>query len=312
MVVKANDGKADTRVKYNVVAGMISSMLEGSIFDQLFPEDTERGISAIKLVALALQSGIKVYGIDASNVESIVPKLQVHETVISEVRNAVNAGSIVIMPEATMAHAGWSGESYIALDAQGNGAYMLSSGDAGGRIALSIAAAFPPLDPPALKDLQCSFRTWLEKKGISYAKLIKACPLGVCGSGDTACNDIPLTKQAPLDVARILNFLLGLIAPNAEAFCIVDDLTFATIVGLSVLLVVLFKMGADIYENGKSRSADYPEGNICSNEFIWCLENVWQPDWNVPQYGPRKDCPSCFSRCVNEGAWPQEMCPNEL
>jgi hypothetical protein len=257
MLIKAKDGNNDRKVKYNIVTGMIGSALEGAIFDQLFPEDTEVGISAIKLLTVALQGGIKVYGIDKSNIDTIIPKLQVDATVISEVRNAVNAGSIVIMPESTMTHAGWSGDSYIILDSHGNGGYMLSSGEAGGRKLLATLSSFPAMNKPATKGMQDSFQDWLTKKGISYSKLIEACPIGgLCGNGDTAYNDNPIkTKQSQFEIASILNMILGFFVAEAEAEpCSIGiAVTVAGLAALSILAAMISKMGTDIYTDSRSR-----------------------------------------------------------
>ncbi len=167
-LIKALDGDADKKIKYNIVTGMISSVLEGAVFDQLFTEDTDMGVSAIALLAVALQSGIKVYGIDKSNIDAIIPKLQVDSSVINAVKSAVNAGSVVIMPEKTMTYAGWNGDSYIVLDSQGNGAYMISGGTAGGRMLMRMPGAYPMLQKPLLVDLQQSLDKWLISNGSSY------------------------------------------------------------------------------------------------------------------------------------------------
>jgi hypothetical protein len=249
MLVKAFDGSSDTRVKYNIVGGMISSGLEGSIFDQLFPEDTERGISAISLVAVALQSGIKVYGIDASNIESIVPKLLVHESVISEVRNAVNAGSMVIMPEATMAHAGWVGESYIAIDAQGNGAYMLSSGDAGGRKLMNMMTSFPAVGRPWVSELRQSLDDWLKKQGSSFAEAARMAGYGnTCES--SAAMELP--QSFTQMTYTLMNYFAGMFASEAEAVAQVCG-PVAALAIFSVLYLISSGMLQNLNRDAKKR-----------------------------------------------------------
>ncbi len=48
----------------------------------------------------------------------------------------------------------------------------------------------------------------------------------------------------------------------------------------------------------------------CNEKLIHCLENPWQPAWNRPLFGPKKDCGACFRSCKNnDGSWPLEKCP---
>jgi hypothetical protein len=126
----------------------------------------------------------------------------------------VNAGSIVIMPEATMAHAGWSGESYIALDDQGNGAYMLSSGDAGGRKLMNMMTSSPAVRKPLLSDLRQSLDDWLKKQGTSYSKVVRE--LGF-GGGCTASVSPGLFHDLKHLAYSLLNRFVGLFASEAEA-----------------------------------------------------------------------------------------------
>ncbi|MFC1770112.1 hypothetical protein ACFLZI_03560, partial [Nitrospirota bacterium] len=67
-----------------------------------------------------------------------------------------------------------------------------------------------------------------------------------------------------------LNFMLGLLVSEAEAFCLVDDaiyITAAAFVALTVLIFMLFKMGEDIFSDSKSRDDDYPEDDICEIQY---------------------------------------------
>ena len=47
----------------------------------------------------------------------------------------------------------------------------------------------------------------------------------------------------------------------------------------------------------------------CLEKLTRCLENVWQPEWNREQFGPRKNCPACFRMCKRTGEWPTDKCP---
>lgn len=48
----------------------------------------------------------------------------------------------------------------------------------------------------------------------------------------------------------------------------------------------------------------------CDIQLVNCLENVWQPDWNKEDFGPRKDCGACHRECKHAGGrWPYYKCP---
>ena len=51
------------------------------------------------------------------------------------------------------------------------------------------------------------------------------------------------------------------------------------------------------------------ENDNCDELLVKCLENPWQPEWNIGLYGKRKDCGACYRRCKNEVKWPTDMCP---
>jgi hypothetical protein len=49
----------------------------------------------------------------------------------------------------------------------------------------------------------------------------------------------------------------------------------------------------------------------CMAKLVECLENPWQPAWNVPDFGRRKDCGACYRECVHaQGEWPEYKCPS--
>jgi hypothetical protein len=214
--ITSRDGSVDRKVKYNVVTGMLGSALEGTVFDELFYEDTESGISAIKLLSVALKGGIKIYGIDKSNIDSVLPMLIVDSTVTSEIENAVNAGNIVIIPQESVDYSGWNGFCYIVLDDQtGDGAYMISGGLAGGRMLLRMPGSYPMMQKPLLVDLQQSLDEWLKGNGSSYSEVLKESSLeGYC----TACLENPSNiEMASRHIWTLIAGMMELLASNAEA-----------------------------------------------------------------------------------------------
>ncbi len=94
---------------------------------------------SVKILQVASEQGVPIYSINASNVDAILPRLQVSQEVRDAVRNAVVQGREVIIPERNIQYYNWTGIGYIVLDPEtGAGAYMISGGKAGGDIAVSI------------------------------------------------------------------------------------------------------------------------------------------------------------------------------
>ena len=117
-----------------LTSGSIGSALEHGIFEQLYSVPS---VSTVKILQLANEQGIAIYNINASNVEAILPRLQVSQEVKDAIRNAVAQGREVIIPERNIQYYNWTGVGYIVLDPEtGAGAYMISGGLAGGSWAL--------------------------------------------------------------------------------------------------------------------------------------------------------------------------------
>ena len=114
---------------YMQQSGMTSSFLEGAIFDQLFGCNIGDSISAVTALKAANDKGIAIYKIDSSNVATILPKLQVSNTIKTEISNAVNAGLTVQIPQTSVTQSGWTGAGYIVFNPfDGSGAYRISGG----------------------------------------------------------------------------------------------------------------------------------------------------------------------------------------
>ncbi len=117
-------------------SGILGSSLEHAIFEQLF---NVQAVSAIKLLQVANEQGVKIYHINSTNLAEVLPALQLSQEVKIAVQNAVNTGKIVVIPERNIQYYNWTGVGYIVLDPEtGAGAYMISGGKAGGDIAVSI------------------------------------------------------------------------------------------------------------------------------------------------------------------------------
>ncbi len=70
-----------------------------------------------------------IYSIDKTNIETVLPQLQIDTDVKSEIQNAVNAGKTVTIPESDIVFNDRAVSGYIILDPEtGEGAYMISGG----------------------------------------------------------------------------------------------------------------------------------------------------------------------------------------
>ena len=132
------DNKAEKVTAYNRATGPSMSLNENLVPEQLFddPKTTEKeaeGISAVKALQIAAQQGQTIYTITQANYSAVLPKLNHSQDVMTDVRNAINAGKEVTISQ-TQVHAfGWTGTGYIVLDSEsGVGGYLIGGGADGG------------------------------------------------------------------------------------------------------------------------------------------------------------------------------------
>lgn len=124
--------------------GPRQSLNENLVPEQFFndPNSLQKnveGVSASKILKLANDQGQRIYQIDQSNVNTILPQLNHESQVITDIRNAVAAGKIVTISQTKISLNGWGGSGYIIADpTNGSGAYMISGGLNGGAIIDSV------------------------------------------------------------------------------------------------------------------------------------------------------------------------------
>jgi len=88
-------------------------------------------ISTVKALQIANKTGVLIYKISSTNINSVLPLLNVSQEVKNEIQNAINAGKEVTISRDKVQFNSWSGVGYIVRDFDGAGAYMISSGTAG-------------------------------------------------------------------------------------------------------------------------------------------------------------------------------------
>jgi len=143
-LVKALDGNTDKPKQFFLNSGSTGSALEHSVPEQLWstPDNPAYGISAVKALKIANDQGIPIYTINQTNIDTILPQLQIDTDAKTDIRNAVNAGKVVTVSKTNITYNGWTGCGYIIIDPDtGEGAYMIGGGMSGGIIlAMGILA----------------------------------------------------------------------------------------------------------------------------------------------------------------------------
>jgi len=103
------------------------------------PNSTQKnvdGISAVKALQIASSQGQKIYQIDNTNINIILPKLTHDSSVLTNIKNAISSGKIVTISEKNINFHSWVGSGYIIIDPDsGSAAYLISGGLNGGFIA---------------------------------------------------------------------------------------------------------------------------------------------------------------------------------
>jgi len=133
-MVQSYDGNKEIRKKLRFQAGLISSVMEHSVPEQMFNDPSEplEAVSAAKALQLAAGQGQKIYQIDSSNINKALSEIDIGSSVETEIRSAVNQGRIAITHQSNIQVPGWSGAGYFILDPEiMDGSYKISGGSNG-------------------------------------------------------------------------------------------------------------------------------------------------------------------------------------
>lgn len=109
--------------------------------EQLFStlESAAEGVSAIKALQVANDKGIPIYTVNQTNINTVLPQLEVDIQVKEDIQDAVNAGKEVTVSKTNISFNGWIGCGYIVINPEtGAGAYMLSGGTNGGVLLVAL------------------------------------------------------------------------------------------------------------------------------------------------------------------------------
>lgn len=129
------ESKTENEKAFMLSSGVVSSYMEHSIFEQMC---NAPAVSTIKILEQANNTGVPVLSITKDNLSSMLSKLEVDQTVKEDIRNSVNAGKVVIIPQKEIGYFDWTGAGYIVLDADtGAAGYMISGRIAGGSFSVT-------------------------------------------------------------------------------------------------------------------------------------------------------------------------------
>ena len=109
------------------------------------PTNPTQAVSRVKALQLANAQGQQIYKIDQTNIDEVLPKLNLSSTIKQDIQSSVNAGKYVITHTDNVSVPGWSGAGYAVIDPlTGSDAYMISGGENGGFVKLinNIGGAF--------------------------------------------------------------------------------------------------------------------------------------------------------------------------
>ncbi|MGN0495676.1 MAG: hypothetical protein ACI4GW_05580, partial [Lachnospiraceae bacterium] len=126
------EGDSDVTREYFMSTGMLSSLYESTVWEEITGEES---VSTISILAKASEENIDILLISKTNLSTEIEKLNTDETTKQSIINAVNSGMIVTVPAEEVTMGDWSGTGYIVTNpATGVGEYMISGGLNGGSV----------------------------------------------------------------------------------------------------------------------------------------------------------------------------------
>jgi hypothetical protein len=110
----SREGNQDARNAHVFSSSMVGSFLEGFIWEYYLAES---GISTMHIFSYASEQGVGLLPIYAHNYDEQMAKLSfLSASTKADIRNAVNSGYIVLIPEAEVTVNNWSGTGYLIAD----------------------------------------------------------------------------------------------------------------------------------------------------------------------------------------------------
>lgn len=134
------EGDSDVAREFFLSTGMISSLYESTVWEEITGEES---VSTISILAKASEENIDILLLSKENLSEEIEKLNTDETTRQSIINAVNSGMLVTVPSQEVTIGDWSGTGYIVTNpATGVGEYMISGGLNGGSVAAGVTLAY--------------------------------------------------------------------------------------------------------------------------------------------------------------------------
>jgi transglutaminase-like putative cysteine protease len=121
-------GNADALRAYARASGVNTSLSEGQILELMFKSPAA---STTRVLSVATGQGIPIFQVDQSNVDTVVPQLELPESTTRDIRAAVAQGATVVAPQRTVTVGGWHGAGYV-IEKGLAADYRISGGASGG------------------------------------------------------------------------------------------------------------------------------------------------------------------------------------
>ncbi len=115
------NGNADKDRQYTQKVGILSSILEYVIPEQMFPSTDSNNpepdaISVVKAIQNTSAAGQRIYRITRDNMASVLPNIHHDADTMSEITTALNVGKLVFTHTVAVSMPEWSGAGYILVD----------------------------------------------------------------------------------------------------------------------------------------------------------------------------------------------------
>lgn len=143
-IVGADGEDGSIRRKATVQLGVLSSLLENAVPEQLFTSQTStaNAISAVKALQIAAAAGQRIFEITQANQAAALPQVSHNAQTMDEIRAAIAAGKTVITHSNDVSVPGWTGAGYVIMDPEtGSAAWKIGGGANGGFVTGLIIGA---------------------------------------------------------------------------------------------------------------------------------------------------------------------------
>ena len=128
--VKSKAGDKNKEFLYRYYEGLTGSKYEGIIWAEGSKDKTEETVCTVSVLGQAMEKGIELHQFDKDNQEGLdetLGKLSLSDSEKTRMKQDIEAGRLITIPDEDVTIGSWTGTGYISLDKNtGAGAYMIS------------------------------------------------------------------------------------------------------------------------------------------------------------------------------------------